>query len=217
MKNIINIVLVGKPKTGKTLFLNNVANDFYSSDLHKENNSFNLRLYITEDRDKNPIEVRIWDLASKPCFYSVVSLPIKKADIIFYISNERFKVEEYIEYKALIDNFIKKECEIYYLENKKIIEKEKENLEPIIFLKHTYEINISNKKQCIQLTNQIIFNWIEKQFLYNKNQSNFLEKNIDSHYQPLLQKYNNKSNHKKNLLSKVWIKLKSLFCCNLND
>ncbi len=92
MKEEINIVLIGKSKTGKTTLMNNVANDFSSPELHKENNSFNLRLYLTKDRDNIPVEVRLWDISSKPCFYSIVSIPIKRADIIFYISNERFRV-----------------------------------------------------------------------------------------------------------------------------
>ena len=210
MKEIVNIVLIGKPKTGKTTLMNNVANDFSTPELHKTNNSFNLRLYLTEDRDKIPVEVRFWDITSKPCFHSIVALPIKKADIIFYISNDRFRVEEYIEYKALIDNYIKEECEVFYLENKR---DDNNNLSQVLNFKHTYELNILNKENCINFVNDIIFNLLENRYkkkIRNKNNSSPNPNN--SINEPLLQNKKTKS-----FLSRLGKKLKVLFCCSVND
>lgn len=210
--NIVNIVLIGKEGSGKTLFMNNVANDFHLSEFHKENHLFNLRLYLTEDRDRIPIEVRIWDISSKPCFHSALSLPITNADIIFYISRNQFKVSEYIEYKSLIDNFVKKECIIYYLENK--FDLSINVLQQVSNFRHTYELDISNKTHCELFINNVILNYLEKRHLEknNNNYSESIEFSDGDSSHPLLQ--NRNKHNKKMSFSKI---LKSIFCCILND
>ena len=226
MTEIINVVLIGKPKTGKTTFMNNIANDYIYIEPEQDNKSFNLRLYITKDRDKSPVEVRIWDISSKPRFYSVVSFPIKKADIILYMSNESFRVDDFIEYKVLIDKFIKDDCETYYIDNKK----RKILIDNNCFLskyKYTYEICVSDKKQCICLIDAILHNYLER--LYRKreiNKKDFLIKskiiptanNKTGINQPLLNNGKNDNNNENiGYLMYVWKKIRKILCINLDD